>query len=142
MDEQLTLEYIFFHPEPYRRFKQFLQDKQVPLLAEGTDHTNVEGLVLRIADNLDDALQEAIENYYDAMLALNETMVTGSLDEDAIHQVGLAVSLQDGRSVLASVQPDVLNRVLTVLSQQELGSLVDAIVAAVENPDERPLCKF
>ncbi len=142
MDEQLTLEYIFFHPEPYRRFKQFLQDKQVPLLAESTDHTNVEGLVLQIADNLDDALQDVIENYYDSMLALNETMVTGSQDDDAIHQVGLAVNLQDGRSVVAPVQPDVLNRVLTVLSQQELGSLVDAIVAAVENPDERPLCKF
>ncbi|MDJ0833218.1 MAG: hypothetical protein QNJ69_06815 [Gammaproteobacteria bacterium] len=141
MNDQLTLEYIFFHSKPYQLFKNFLQSRQVKLLQEGVDQTNVEGYLVAIADDLDDKLSEEIEAYYDEMMALTEQLVTQESNEDEMNIVGLAVSLQDGRSVLASVDPEVLNRILTVVSSKELGQLVDAIVDAVENPDQQPLCK-
>ena len=141
MNDQLMLEYIFFHREPYRRFVDFLREQGVEPLREGLDQTDVEGLVVCIQDNLEEPLSEAIEAFYDDMMVLDEELVAESDDSDEMSQVGVAVTLRDGRSVLASVAPDVLNRVLAVISHQELGELVDAIADAVENPDERPLCK-
>jgi hypothetical protein len=138
MNDQLMLEYIFFHPEPYRLFKHFLISRNVQTLQEKFDQTDVEALVICIDDNLDDALSDEIESYYDEMMELNETLVTA---DGEMNNVGLTVTLSDGRSVLASVEPDVMNRILTVISHQELGQLVDKIADAVENPDARPLCK-
>ena len=141
MNEQLLLEYIFFHKQPCDQFKEFLQSKHVDLLKEGIDETDVEAFVVYIADDLNENLSEEIEDFYDQMMALNESLVMQDEDTGEMNNVGLAVSLNDGRSVLATVDPDVLNRILTVISHDELGKLVDTIADAVENPDERPLCK-
>ncbi len=138
--DQLTLEFIFFHDQPYLRFLEFLQQKNVPLLNETKDITNVEGRVVVIEDNLDELLYDEIEAFYEEMMTLNQKLVADSGD-DEMNMMGLAVTVEDGRSVLAAVDPDVLNRILGVVSQQELGQLVDQIVDAVENPDDRPLCK-
>ncbi len=141
MNDQLMLEYIFFHDRPYNEFKRFLERKDVSVLKEGVDETDVEGLVLYIEDNLDDALSDEIEDFYDEMMDMNESLIAEEDESDEMHNVGLAVSLADGRSVLAAVEPDVLNRILSVVSVDELGALVDVIADAVENPDQRPLCK-
>ncbi len=141
MNDQLMLEYIFFHNRPYNEFKRFLEIKKVSILKEGVDETDVEGLVVYIEDSLADALSDEIENFYDEMMDMNESLIAEEDESDEMHNVGLAVSLADGRSVLAAVDPDVLNRVLSVVSPDELGVLVDVIADAVENPDERPLCK-
>jgi len=141
MNDQLMLEYIFFHQEPFRQFKQYLSSRNVKILKEEVDQTDVEGLVIFIEDNLDETLSDEIETFYGDMMELNETLVAEEQGSDEINNMGLAVSLVDGRSVLASVEPDVLNRILSVISHQELGQLVDNIADAVENPDDRPLCK-
>jgi len=62
-------------------------------------------------------------------------------ENDEIQRAGVAVSLSDGRIVLTQVDPDVLNRILDVLSYDELGELMNVIANAVENPDDRLLCK-
>jgi hypothetical protein len=141
MNEQLMLEYIFFHRKPYQQFLEFLREQHITPLKEGTDQTDIQGLVVYLQDNLDDELSERIEDFYDAMMAIDEELVMDDAEADEMSQVGVAVTLNDGRSVLASVDPMVLNRVLTVISHQQLGELVDAIAYAVENPDDRPLCK-
>jgi hypothetical protein len=140
MNDQLMLEYIFFHEEPCRRFKDFLLQKGVAPLKEGLDETDVEGLTVFIRDDLDEDLSDEIEAFYDEMMTLNEALVAETEDSE-LHKVGLAVSLRDGRSVYAAVDPEVLARVLTVISHDELGKIVAAVADAVENPDERPLCK-
>lgn len=141
MNDDLLLEYIFFHQPPCHRFKQYLQKIGVEMLKEGIDETDVEAFTVYIADNLDDDVSQQIEDFYDEMMELDESLVIEDDGADEYSQVGLAVTLKDGRSVMASVDPEVLNRVLTVISHDELGKLVDVIADAVENPDERPLCK-
>lgn len=141
MNDQFMLEYIFFHRQPYLQFMQFLHSRHVEPLKEGVDQTDVEGFVVYLSDQLDDALSEEIEAYYDEMMDMSEALVAAEDESAEMNNVGLAVTLMDGRSVLASVDPEVLNRVLTVISHQELGDLVDAIADAIEKPDDRPLCK-
>ncbi|MES9991232.1 MAG: hypothetical protein ABW098_04725 [Candidatus Thiodiazotropha sp.] len=57
------------------------------------------------------------------------------------HVAGVNVTLRDGRVIQAVIDPGLMRRLLTVVSPQELGEFVDTIVAAVENPDDRPLCQ-
>ena len=140
MEHQATLQYIFFHQQPYQQFKQFLQQKNIRLLQESIDATNVEGLVVHVADDLDDALHDEVEAFYERMLQLNEELIVAE-ESEVINNAGIAVTLDDGRCVLAAVDPDVLNRILAVISRDELGELVDAVADAIEHPDQQALCK-
>ena len=62
------LEYVFFDERPRDQFVTFLQQKSVELKLEED-----EGLLkVWISEDLDDDLDEAIEDFYDDMIALNQ----------------------------------------------------------------------
>lgn len=135
------IEYIFFHPKAHQMFLQKLQELGIEPLQSCIDDIEMEGLIVQLDEALDDELSDQLESHYDELMDLSETWINAEADTDSLQQVGLSVTLQDGRSVLASVAPDIVNKLLQVLSHDELGRLVDAITDAVENPDSRPLCK-
>ncbi|MEJ2612906.1 MAG: hypothetical protein P8179_23305 [Candidatus Thiodiazotropha sp.] len=97
--------------------------------------------VASVPDDLDDELDEKIETRYEQLLEMNESLVAEQEGENHIHTAGINVTLSDGRVVQASIDPSLVNRLLGVLSADELGVLVSAIADAVENPDQRPLCQ-
>lgn len=131
------LEYAFFHPKPCGLFCDFIEGKGlIPRLEQEDLSTNV-----LLPEELDDALLDQIEAYYDELLDMTEELTAGEDGEEYIHKVGIAVNLKDGRSVLAAVEPALVNKLLGSITLVELGDLVNAIVDAVENPDLRPLCK-
>lgn len=131
------LEYIFFDQRPWRLFIDFLRDEG--LAPEFVEED--QGLLVRLPDDTDDRLMDAIEARYDELLDMNEQLFSEQEGEAHVHRAGVSVSLGDGRVVEAGVPPALLNRILEVISTDELGQLVSAIVDAVENPDERPFCQ-
>ncbi len=133
------IEYIFFHQKPHNLFCQFLQQKDIPFDIN-KDETDIEGLLVTLADDLDEQISDDIENYYDELLDMDEELLVED-PNDTIDQAGLAVTLNSGESTFASIKPDVLNRMLTVVTRDEVAEFIDAIVNAVETPDNRPLCK-
>ena len=133
------IEYIFFHQKPCDLFCQFLVSLKIPF-ETNKEETDIEGLLVAIADDLDDEISNKIESYYDELLEMDEALLVED-PEDLIDQAGLAVTLNSGQSTFASIDPDVLNRMLTSVSRDEIAAFIDAIVNAVENPDDRPLCQ-
>ena len=133
------IEYIFFHQKPYDLFCLFLSNKGIPF-EKNKDETDVEGLLVILADDLAEDISDKIEGYYDELLEMDEALLVEN-PNDTIDQAGLAVTLNNGESTFASINPDVLNRILTVVSSDEVAEFIDAIVNAVEQPDQRPLCK-
>ena len=131
------LEYIFFDERPWRRFIDYLES----LGLEPQASTAGDGWLVALPEDLDDELDEKIEAYYERMLELNESLVAEAEGESHLHRAGVNLTLSDGRVVQAVVDPKLMRRLLTAISPRELGELVDAIVAAVENPDQRPLCQ-
>ena len=131
------LEYIFFDRRPWQRFIDFL----IGLGLEPQAAEEQQGYLVRLPEETDDALMEEIEQCYDEMLDLNERLYHQQQGAAQVHRAGISVNLSDGRSVQAAVDPALLNRVLEVLSADELGQLVSAVVDAVESPDERPFCQ-
>ncbi|MEJ1296668.1 MAG: hypothetical protein RPU64_13515 [Candidatus Sedimenticola sp. (ex Thyasira tokunagai)] len=131
------LEYIFFDQRPWTLFDKFLKEKGL----EPESVHEEQGYLVSIPDDTDDDLMESIEAYYDEMLDMNESLFLEQQGEGQVHAAGVSVSLSDGRSVDAMVDPELLNRMLEVVSTDELGRFVTAIVDAVENPDDRPFCR-
>ncbi|MEW7994809.1 MAG: hypothetical protein G8D66_01010 [gamma proteobacterium symbiont of Ctena orbiculata] len=131
------LEYILFDEHSWRRFIDYL--RQLGLDPE----TSVaeEGWLIALPEDLDEALDVKIEAYYDQLLEGDEAAVAKREGEAHLHAASVNVTLADGRIVQAVIDPKLMQRLLGAVSPRELGEFVDAIAAAVENPDERPLCQ-
>lgn len=132
------LEYVFFDPRPRQRFADFLHLHGLAVALLDDDETCGAG----IPEDVDDDLLAQIEAYYDEMMSLDQELFEAGADaQDKGHQsAGVVLNLTSGETVYARVDPVLLGRIMQVLTPQEFGDLVDAIVDAVENPDARPLC--
>ncbi|MCW8848233.1 MAG: hypothetical protein OQK19_05740 [Sedimenticola sp.] len=132
------LEYIFFDERPWQLFIDYLTARGLQPLSAQED----QGFMVRLPEDTDDALMDDIEAYYDEMLDMNEALFIEQADpSEHKHAAGVSVNLSDGRTVQAVVDPALLNRILDVLSTDELGQFINSIVDAVENPDERSVCR-
>ena len=133
------LEYVFFDERPRDQFVTFLQQKSVELKLEED-----EGLLkVWISEDLDDDLDEAIEDFYDDMMALNQQLYEDEHNEAEVgyNAAGIVLELSTGENVYAQVDPELLGRIMTVVTPDEFNTVVNAIVEAVENPDARTPCQ-
>jgi len=133
------LEYVFFDERPRDQFVTFLQEKSVELKLEED-----EGLLkVWISEDLDDDLDEAIEDFYDDMMALNQQLYEDESNEAEVgyNAAGIVLELNTGENVYAQVNPELLGRIMTVVTPDEFNTVVNAIVEAVENPDARTPCQ-
>lgn len=131
------LEFVFFHPRPQQRFVVFLRERGV----EATELTEAETLGIGIPEDIDGRLLDEIEAFYDEMLTLDQEIFEAETPETGHQAAGVVLNLGSGETVYARVDPRLLGKVMQVLSAEELGELVNAIVDAVEHPDRRPLCQ-
>ncbi|MET0029826.1 MAG: hypothetical protein ABW101_19505 [Candidatus Thiodiazotropha sp.] len=131
------LEYVFFHETPWRQFLEFVEQQG---LSPQSSVDDGEWTVM-LPEDLDEALDERIEAKYDQCLEMNESLVAEEEGMDHVHKAGINVTLKDGRVVQAAVDPKLINRILDVITIEELGELVNAVADAVENPNDRPLCQ-
>ena len=133
------LDYIFFHRIPFDRFVAFLREKGIRPETECSD----DGFEVRVPEDLDDALSDQVEECYEELMALNQELFESeqSQGDDNYHAAGVVLNLKDGSTVYADVDAPLLARVMAVLTAEEFGQVVNAIVDAVENPDSRGLCQ-
>lgn len=127
------LDYLFFVEPPYQKFLAFLRERGVPV----ERHEEGDHFVARVPEELDEALIDEIEARYEVLM--DESME--QMETEDQESAGVVVNLKDGRTAYAVVRPDLINRLLETISPEELGELVNAIADAVENPDERLLCR-
>jgi hypothetical protein len=130
------LEFVFFDPDPRRRFVDFVRTLAVAAETRDEDET----FVAAIPEDTDDELMEWIEACYEEMMALDQVLFESRSGDDGHQAAGVVLNLASGDTVYARVDPELLGRIMAVLTPQEFGDVVNAIVDAVENPDARPLC--
>lgn len=131
------LEYVFFDQRPWQDFIDYLKHLGVTLETARDD----EEWLVYVPEELDDETDEKIEARYEILLEQNERLIADQLGTAHVDRAGVNVSLMDGRVVQAEVDPQLINRLLQVVSVEELGEFVSAIALAVEQGDERPLCQ-
>jgi len=133
------LEFVFFDPRPRRQFAEFLRRHRIPV----TELDEDEAFGIAIPEEVDDALLEEIEAQYDELMAMDRELFEADADaaEKGRQAAGVVLNLVSGATVYAQVDPLLLGRIMEVLTPQEFGEVVNAIVDAVEHPDARPLCQ-
>ena len=132
------LEYIFFNKKTCDLFEKTATSSGIkPVI-----HCEDEHFIARLPDDLDEVVIEKLEDCYDELLDMDRDLVEQQegLAED-IHAAAITIQLKDGRIVYASLEPELLARVMQNISADDLNTLVCAITEAVENPDERSLCQ-
>jgi 3-methyladenine DNA glycosylase/8-oxoguanine DNA glycosylase len=133
------LEYVFFDERPMRRFVEYL--RQQGLSPAQADDDGL--LKVLLPEDIDDALSERIEAEYDRMMEMNRELyeTEGEAGEVGYHAAGITLELEGGVNVYAQVDPRLLGRIMEVLTPEEFNTVVNAIVEAMENPDNRSLCQ-
>ena len=131
------LDFVFFNAQPRERFLAYLRQQAVAFETSEDD----ESYGVSIPDETGDDLMEAIEAYYEQMMSLDQALFEAGEDATGHHAAGVVLNLASGDSVYARVPPALLARVMEVLTAEELGELVNAIVEAVERPERGPLCE-
>ena len=132
------LEFIFFHKTPQGLFIDWLKEKGLD--PEVSEEDEVYGV--NLPEDIDDALYDEIEEQYESFMEMNEEiMKEENLDEAGYHMAGIAVHLRDGNVSYADIDPRLLGRVMGAITPEEFATIVDAIVTAVENPQDRTFCQ-
>jgi len=133
-----VFEYVFFDQRPFDQFVKFLEKENlIPVLSKDD-----ECFEAAIPEDIDDELSDRIEVFYEEMMELNQQLFEeDEKSSNDMHVAGVVLNLKQGATVYANVDTDVLARIMSVLTPLEFGTVVDAIVDAVEEPDHRPICK-
>jgi hypothetical protein len=132
------LQYVFFHQQPFDEFIEFLTGRG--LNAEtGIDDGSFEA---SLSEDIDDGLAEEIDDEYDRLFEVNRQLMETEENSDKDYTMAAVnVQLADGSFTQAFVEPELMNRIMQVLSPQEFGRVVGSIATAVENPDARSFCE-
>jgi hypothetical protein len=134
------LEFIFFHQNICKLFTDFLVELNLEYRISHDD----EHIIVAVAEDADDNLIEQLEDKYDQLLDLSRDQTDSDEGEhrENYQKASLLITLSDGSKSYAHVDMDILNRALRMISTTELNTLIEAVVDAVENPDDRSYCQI
>jgi hypothetical protein len=135
-----VLEYLFFTPTIADKFTLALTEREVAYVRE-IEH--VQGaIVLKVSEGVDEDLWDELDELYDELSEEDQALQEeGIEDDDAKSTAGIYLQLLGGKQTIAQINPDVMNRMLSVVTMDEFNTFVDTIVRSVENPDDSAICK-
>lgn len=135
-----TVEYLFFTETIAIKFIALLNELKIEYLQESEPVQG--GIVIKIQEPEDDELWDSLDETYDEMNSEDQALLEeGIEDEQSKSTAGIYLQLAGGQQTIAQVNPDIMNRMLTVISMDELNTFVEDIVRSVENPDDSPICQ-
>ncbi len=135
-----TLEYLFFTSTIKDKFIQTLKDKNINW-TESTESVHDSIVIQVLEDDLGDDWDE-IDDIYDDLAVDDQALLEKeSKESNDRSTAGVYIQLKNGQQTIAQVKPDVLNRILSVISSDEFAEFIDTIAKSVENPDETSICQ-
>ncbi len=136
-----SLEYLFFSSSIFDRFVDALNEKNIPW-TKTQEMINKASIVLITEDDIEEYWDE-IDDLYDELAIEDQRLVeSGANNPDDISTAGIHIQLKNNVQTIAQVNPDILNRILDVVSPEEFAEFVDIIAKNVEDPDDTPICKL
>ena len=135
------LEYLFFNQEIAEKFIAFLNEKG--LAWEQHNDPMLDSIVIKTSEDIEDELWDELDDYHDKLGPEDQKLLEEALvdDETETNAAGIYIQLNNGNQTVAQIDPDVMNRMLGVISMEEFNDFVEVIVSSVEKPDDSPICK-
>jgi len=136
------LEYLFFNQIIADKFTAFLQSKK--LTWELTKDPMLESIVVKTPEDIEDELWDELDDFHESLGAEDQKLLEENLEdtEEETNAAGIYIQLANGNQTVAQINPDIMNRMLGVISMDEFNEFVETIVSSVENPDDSPICKM
>lgn len=134
------LEYLFFTSSVADKFIKVLKERNLDYIQEAEPMQGA--IVLKIAEGVDDDLWDALDDLYDELSEEDQALLEEGIDDSgAKSAAGIYLQLLGGKQTIAQVDPDIMNKILSAITMDELNAFIDTIVRSVENPDDSPICK-
>ena len=135
-----VLEYLFFTQSIANKFIAALQKWGISYTQ--TQEAVQGGIVLKIAETEVEAYWDELDALYDDLSAEDQNLLEAGLEDgNEKSTAGVYLQLQEGKQTVAQVDPNIMNRILSVISMEEFNAFIEVIVQSVEQPDDTPICK-
>jgi len=131
------LEYVFFSEKYRLLFGEYLTEHAIKF--ETATDSIEDTLFISIEEPEDSNLWDLIDERFDALNELDQAEIEQGMD--GMSGAGIYIELSTGENTLATVNPDVMNRMLSVISMDEFNAFVETIVHSVEKPDDSSICQ-
>ena len=134
------LEYLFFNTVFADKFCRQLEARSLPY--EKSREPVQNALLITTSEEIEEDLWDALDEIYDDLSEQDQQLLQACLRDDSdIDTAGIYIELSGQRQTIAQLDPGVMNRMLERISMDEFNAFVEAIVSAVESPDDTPFCK-
>jgi len=137
------MEYVFFDLSLAQRFQAFCQllGLKTSIKSDET-YSGEPEFTVSTNDKLDDVVAEKIEEKYADMLFGDQaSMIEGNDNDGAIADAcGVQIQLQSGQFTTVAIHPETMNKILSVLSVDELQAFLAQVAEDIENPKLGPIC--
>ena len=131
-------EYIFFDAALRDRFLKAAADRGLV----GTTHEDpMDGHIVALPEDIDDAVADAVEADYEALMDEQQALVEGTEEGDTRDLMGVSVTLPDGRPCVVRLPAAIARRLFQHFDIDEIHELVAAIAAQGANPSVGPICR-
>ena len=133
------LEYVFFHKILAKQFIDIAKSYNIePQLIE-----EELGWEVHLSEDIDDLIEQQLSDYYDDLFDQDQEMYEQSQQdsEDEYQSAAIEIVLKNGDTTYAQTSQSIMGKLVSVLNFDELNQLVEDIVNAIENPDDRTICE-
>ncbi|WP_373019922.1 hypothetical protein [Thiomicrorhabdus sp.] len=142
MSEQV--EYVFFDEPLAQKFADFCVSQSVkPSLIVEEMPSGENSYSVQFKDDVDGDVIELIEEAYNEMFFGEQAaQIEGNDDGGALADAcGVQVMLQSGEYTTVAIHPEIMNKILSVLSIDELQKFLSQVAEDIENPKSGPICR-
>lgn len=137
-------EYTFFHREIAEKFIDQLNNQHTDtqiVEEEGISGDPTFTVIITAALNETDV--HTIESIYeDLLFGEQAALVDGNDTDGALADVcGVQLALKDGSFTTVAIEPDIMNKLLSVLSIEEIQQFMNQVAEDIETPKTGPICR-
>jgi hypothetical protein len=135
------LEYLFFTQEIADKYIAYLKGKN--LAWEQKNDPMLGSIVIETPEDIEDELWDELDDYHEVLGEEEQKILEVELadSETETNAAGIYIQLANGDQTVAQINPEVMNRMLNVISMDEFNDFIETIVSSVEKPDDAPICE-
>ncbi len=137
------VEFVFFDLSLAERFEKFCESRGVTVtLIAGETYSGEPEFTISMPEALDEALTQEIGDEYDEVLFGDQAaMIEGNDENGAVADAcGVQVQLHSGQFTTVAIHPEIMNKILSVLSVSELQTFLSQVAEDIENPKKGSVC--
>jgi hypothetical protein len=131
------LEYIFFNANLQDKFVEYAGRLGIAC----TLQDDPMGMVVAVPEDIGEELEDAIEERY-GQLQQEQSELLAQAEGGLKRLAGFRYNLPDGQSRMVPLQTDTANRLLSVVSLEEIQVLVETVARSALSDEDKHLCQI